>query len=314
MTQEAAPAVSDAMASAATHVHPHGPSAGADGQGDRQVYAWATALTLVFAVVEAAGGLWTGSLALLSDAGHMFSDVLALLVAWVASILAQRPSSSRHSFGLVRAEVLGSVLNGLLMLAVIGLIAHSAIVRLQDPVPIDGLWTLLIAVGGLVVNAVVILLLSRTRHTLNSRGALLHVIGDLLGSFAALASGLVVLATGWMAADPLLSVVIAALILVSTVKLLNRALHVLLEGVPEWVDLDRLRADLAAQPGVAAILDSRAWVVGSGQAAFTARVQLTPGADWAAVLDTLEQLLVARYAIDRVTLQPVPAGSQGRGH
>lgn len=281
---------------------------------EHRAYGWATAITLGYALVEAAGGVWTGSLALLSDAGHMFSDVLALVVAWIASLLAQRPPSSRHSFGLARAEVLGSLLNGLLMLVVIALIAHSAVERLGSPVPIDGFWTMLIAAVGLVVNIAVIVLLSRTRQTLNVRGALLHVIGDLLGSVAALVAGVVVLATGWLPADPLLSLAIALLILVSTVKLLRHAVHVLLEGVPEWVDLDALRAEVVAYPGVRSIPECRAWVVGSGEAALAAHIELAPDAEWPAVLDGLEQLVRTRYAIDRVTLQPVPAGRLPRGH
>lgn len=291
------------------HAHPHGaPGRVSSLSREHHAYGWATAITLGYAVVEALGGLWTGSLALLSDAGHMFSDVLALVVAWIASGLALRPPTDRHSFGLVRAEVLGSLLNGVLMLAVIAAIAVSAVERLRSPVLVDGFWTLLIAAAGLVVNVAVIALLGRTRQTLNSRGALLHVVGDLLGSVAALAAGVLVLTTGWMAADPLLSVAIALLILVSTLKLLRHAVHVLLEGVPEWVDLEQLRADLRRHPGVQSVPECRAWVVGSGEAAVAARIEIAPDADWADVLDGLEHLLVTRYAIDRVTLQPVPAG------
>jgi len=281
---------------------------------EHRAYALSTVLTLVYAIVEMVGGFWTGSLALLSDAGHMFFDVLALSVAWAASGLAQRPPTSRHSFGLVRVEVLGGLLNGVLMLMVILLIALAAVDRLRAPVAIDGFWTLLIAGAGLAVNLAVISLLSRARRTLNARGALLHVVGDLLGSLAAIAAGVIVLTTGWLPVDPLLSVVIAALILVSTLRLLRHATHVLLEGVPEWIDLARLREDLSAQPGVDAVVDCRAWVLGSGHAALTARIAIAPDAEWEEILARVQTLLVTRYAIDHITVQPVVAVPSPRGH
>jgi cobalt-zinc-cadmium efflux system protein len=279
------------------HHHHHAPAPA------RRLYA-ALALTLGFAVLETAGGLWSGSLALLGDAGHMFSDSTALALAAVAAWVARRPPSSRHSYGLARAEVLAAVANALLMLAVVTGLVVEAIARLQAPQPVAGGMVMVIAGAGLVVNLLVLAVLSRGAQDLNTRGALLHVFGDLLGSVAALLAGAVIQFTGWLPIDPLLSIAIGALILISTWRLLREALHVLMEGVPLHLDLAVVGRSLAALPGVVSVHDLHIWAVRAGTPALSAHVVVEDLGRWMAVLEAMRALLRDRYGIEHVTLQP----------
>jgi cobalt-zinc-cadmium efflux system protein len=287
------------------HDHRHGGGDAVAGHaGTAGLYAVAIVLTAGYALVELIGGRWTGSLALMSDGGHMFFDAAALTLAAVASRIALRPATARHSFGLARAEVIGAALNGLFMLLVIALIVHEAVLRLADPRPIAADWAIAIALVGLAVNLLVAGLLSRAERTLNTRAALLHVVGDLLGSVAAITAGIAVYFTGWNAADAWLALVIAALILVSTLRLLGHTLHVLLEGVPAWIDLTDVRAALIELPGVADVTQLRVWTVGSGHAALTAHLRLDDPQAWGRVLPQATMLLNERFSIGTVTLQP----------
>jgi len=284
------------------HEHAHHPS---HAGGLR----WALALTLAFALVEALGGWWAGSLALLGDAGHMFSDSVALGIAGIAAWVGRRPPSARHSYGLMRAEVIAALLNGLLMLAVVTGIVVEAIQRIQQPRPVAGLTVVAIASAGLVINVVVALALSRGERDMNTRAALLHVMGDLLGSVAALIAGAVIYYTGWAPIDPILSLVICALILYSTLRLLRDALHVLMEGVPPHLDLHVVGRSLAGVAGVVSVHDLHIWMLSSGMPALSAHVVLRDMSRWSTILDELRDLLHRRYAIDHVTLQPEIAAS-----
>jgi cobalt-zinc-cadmium efflux system protein len=284
------------------HAHGHGHGHGHDAR--RTPFVAALAITLAYAAVELAGGLWSGSLALTSDAGHMFSDALALGLAAVAAWLSLRPPGERHSYGLGRAEVIGASLNGLLMLAIMVALVVEAVQRLLDPRPVAAAAVMVIAAIGLAVNAGVAFLLSRGNQTLNVRGALLHVIGDLLSSVAALIAGAVIYVTGWLLIDPILSIVIALLILASTLRLLRDTLHVLMEGVPEAVDLAEIGNALAAVSGVAAVHDLHVWSIGSSRAALSAHLEVVRLADWPGVLAAAQTLLRERFGVDHVTLQP----------
>lgn len=264
----------------------------------------ALALTLAFAILEAAGGLWSGSLALLGDAGHMFSDSVALALAAFAAWVARRPPSARHSYGFARAEVIAALVNGLLMLAVVIGITVEAIARLQTPRPISGVAVMAIAAAGLVVNILVLSILSRGAGDINTRGALLHVFGDLLGSIAALIAGAVIVFTGWVPIDALLSLLICALILFSTLRLLREALQVLMEGVPLHIDLNDVGRNLAALPGVVSVHDLHIWTPASGTPALSAHVVVDDLGTWMQTLAALRALLTARYGIEHVTLQP----------
>lgn len=261
-------------------------------------------LTFSFALVEALGGLWSGSLALLGDAGHMFSDAVALGLAMLAAWVARRPPSARHSYGLARAEVVAALFNGLLMIAVIVGIVVEAIQRLRSPQPVPGLAVMGIAALGLFVNLLVLGVLTRGAHDLNTRGAVLHVLGDLLGSVAALTAGAVIFYTGWLPIDPLLSLLICVLILYSTLRLLRESLHVLMEGVPHHLDLEQVGRTLAGVPGVIAIHDLHIWAPDAGRPVLSAHVVVDNLDGWMDLLEKLEALLETRFGIDHVTLQP----------
>lgn len=263
--------------------------------------------TLLFALVEAVAGWLSGSLALISDAGHMLTDSTALAFAAGAAWFARRPPSARHTYGLVRLEVLAALLNGLLMLALITYIAVEALERFATPRPVQGGVVTLVAAVGLLVNLGVAWRLSRGERTLNTRAAMMHVLGDLLGSVAALVAGLVIYFTGWTPIDPLLSLLVGGLILVSAWRLLSEAVHVLLEAVPEHIRLDRVGADLAAVEGVTAVHDLHIWTLSTGKIALSAHLDMPTLADWPRVLGEARDLLVERHGIGHVTLQPEAA-------
>lgn len=265
---------------------------------------WALVLTLGFAFVEVLGGWWASSLALLGDAGHMLSDAVALGMAGLAAWISRRPPSARHSYGLRRAEVIAALLNSLLMLAVVIAIVVEAIQRIRQPQPVSGLTVVGIASVGLVINVIVALVLSRGAHDMNTRAALIHVMGDLLGSVAALIAGAVIYYTGWMPIDPILSLAICGLILYSTLRLLRDALHVLMEGVPPHLDLNIVGESLARVAGVNSIHDLHIWMLSSGMPALSAHVVLKDISHWTTILDEMRHLLRQRFAIDHVTLQP----------
>lgn len=281
------------------HVHHH------LGHGDtRSKFVWALLLTFAFALVEAVVGWWSGSLALLADAAHMVTDSSSLGLAAIAAWLARRPPSLSHSYGLVRAEVLAALVNALFMLALIGFIVFEAIQRFAAPRAIDGAAVLSVAFIGLLINLAVAWVLSRGEHSLNSRAALLHVMGDLLGSVAAIVAGGVILATGWTPIDPLLSIFVALLILASTLRLLRDTVHVLMEGVPDSVRLDTVGRDLAGLPGVLRVHDLHVWTLSSGTVALSAHMEIRDLADWPHLLAAARETLARHHGITHTTLQP----------
>ena len=282
-----------------THTH-HRPGHA----GNSRALIGALLLTLGFAVVEVLAGWWSGSLALLSDAAHMVTDASSLGLAAAAASLARRPPSLKHSYGLVRAEVLAALINSLAMLVLIGFIMFEAIQRFDTPRPIAGGTVAGVAVIGLIINLVVAWILHHGEQTLNSRAALLHVLGDALGSVAAITAGVVILTTGWTPIDPLLSLFVAALIGVSALPLLREVVHVLMEGVPSQVRLDDVGHDLAALPGVLRVHDLHVWTLSSGTLALSAHLVLRNLADWPATLDAARQAMAAHHGIHHVTLQP----------
>ena len=261
-------------------------------------------LTLGFVFVEAVAGWWSGSLALIADAGHMLTDSTALGLAALAAWLARRPPSTRHTYGLVRAEVLAALVNGLLMLGLIAFIVAEAVERFGQPRAIHGEAVIGVALLGLLINLLVAWRLSRGERDLNTRAALLHVIGDLLGSVAAVTAGVVILTTGWTPIDPLLSLLVAGLILVSAWRLLSEALHVLLEGVPQSVDIQEVGRNLAALKGVLSVHDLHIWTLSSGKIALSAHLDLHSLEDWPRILLQARHLLARRHGIGHVTLQP----------
>src|SRR5436190_9615108 len=211
----------------------------------------AAALTIAFAIVEALGGWWTGSLALLSDAGHMLTDGAALALGAIAAWMARRPPSESHSYGFGRAEVVAALANAGAMLVIVVGLGYEAIIRLRDPQPVLGAAAALIAAVGLVLNLWVMRRLHG--HDMNTRAARLHVIGDALGSVAALAAGALVALTGWTRADPIASLAICVLIAASSWRLLRESLHALMEGVPQGLSGEAIGGGVAGLDGVLSV-------------------------------------------------------------
>jgi cobalt-zinc-cadmium efflux system protein len=259
--------------------------------------------TLGFAVVEVVAGFWSGSLALLSDAGHMVTDSTALGLAALAAWLAQKPPSSRYTYGLVRLEILAALFNSLLMLGLITVIVIEAFDRLADPQPVKGGAVMGVAFIGLLVNLAVAWLLQHGGKGINNRAALLHVLGDLLGSLAALVAGAVIWATGYMPIDPILSLLVSGLILVSAWRLLAESGNVLMEAVPDQVSLDNVALDLGDIPGVRRVHDLHIWTLSSGQIALSAHLELDSFEDWDRVLQVSRARLDNKHGIRHVTLQ-----------
>jgi cobalt-zinc-cadmium efflux system protein len=264
----------------------------------------AAALTLGFAAVEAAGGWWTGSLALLSDAGHMVTDGASLALGALAAWVARRPPSARHSYGLGRAEIFAALVNALAMLAIVAALGYEAFERLRSPASVKGIEAALIALVGLAVNLFILRRLSPHRHDMNARAARLHVIGDALGSLAALVSGAVIALSGWTAVDALASLAICALIAVSALRLTRESVHALMEGVPLGLSVEQIGREMAAVDGVVSVHDLHVWMISGSRAALSAHVVVASIGQWDRTLNTLQHRLRERFGIDHVTLQP----------
>ena len=271
---------------------------------DQTALAVALTLTLLFAVVEVVTGFMSNSLALISDAGHMVTDAAALGLALLAQLIAKRPPSARHSFGFGRAEALAAFVNGLAMLALVAWIAVEAVQRFADPEPVAGATVSIVAAIGLLLNIAMAWLLSRGEANMNTRAALVNVMGDLLGSVAALTAGVVIYYTGWMRIDPILSVLVSLLILKSTGSVLRESYHSLMEGVPHHIDYVQVGADLEALPGVLSVHDLHVWDMSPGQPALIGHLRIRSLREWPEVLQSVRAMLLTRHGIDHVTLQP----------
>lgn len=276
---------------------------------NRRALVVALAITVTFALTEVVGGLLTGSLALLADAGHMLTDVLALGLGLFAAWVAGRPSTPQKTYGYYRAEILAALVNGALLILIAGGIAWQAVGRLSRPHPVASGPMLAIAAAGLVANlmAGLVLLRGGAGYSLNVRGALLHVASDALGSIGAMTAGAVILFTGWNEADAVASLLIAGLILMGSWRLLREAVDVLLEGTPYSVDMAQLQTAMLGVPGVAGVHDVHVWTVTSGFVAMSAHVELDGRRDAHAVLDDLTHLLATRFHISHTTIQPETA-------
>ncbi|MGQ7262906.1 cation diffusion facilitator family transporter [Vreelandella sp. V005] len=265
---------------------------------------FALVFTTGFAVVEVFGGLIADSLALLSDAGHMLTDSLSLGIGAFAAWLAKKPASRQHSFGLKRAETLGALFNVLFMFGVIVFIAYEAIRRMADTPSVAGGMVLAIGGLGLLVNIVVAWVLMRGEQTINVRGALLHVMGDLLGSVAALVAGSIIYLGGPPIADPILSLFVSFLILVSSIRLLIEVTNVLMEGVPKGVNAHEVNTALVRISGVCAVHDLHIWSLSSSSQALAAHIDVEAMERWEEILPQLQTILRERFDIEHSTLQP----------
>ena len=234
----------------------------------------------------------------------MATDAAGLVIALIAQAVAQRPPSRRASYGYARAEVLAAFINALTMLALVVWITVEAVSRLLAPTPVRGSVVIAVALLGLAVNGIVAWLLARESSSINARGALLHVIGDLLGSVAALIAGAVIQFTGWLPIDPLLSLVVVVLILRSTWELLRQSTGVLMERVPAHLSYEAIGRALASLPGVTGVHDLHVWAMTAERVALSAHVTIPDGTRWLATLAAAQLMLRRDFGIDHVTLQP----------
>jgi cobalt-zinc-cadmium efflux system protein len=275
----------------------------------------ALAILLVFTAVEAVAAALTGSLALISDAGHMFTDVLALGMALAAVTAARRASGSAgHSFGLYRLEVLAALANAVLLAGVAAWVGYEAVQRLREPTEVLTGPMMIVAAAGLAANvAALALLRGAAPGSIAVRGAYLEVLADLAGSVGVLAAGVTMAATGWRWVDPLVAVAVAAFILPRTWRLAADALRVLTQAAPAGLDLAAVRGELEGVPGVRDVHDLHVWTLTTGMDVASAHLAIEPAADLASVLAGARERLHDTYGIEHSTLQVEPAGANGCG-
>lgn len=282
----------------------------------------AIAIVAAFLLVEVVGALLAGSLALLADAGHMLSDLLGLVIALVALGIAARPATDRQTFGYQRAEVFGALANGLVLTAVAGYVAIEGVQRLFEPAAVNAPIMLVVAGAGLLANVAVMLILrGSARESIGMRGAYLEVLGDLLGSLAALVAGVVILTTGFARADAIASLVIAALIVPRALSLLRDVFRVLSQAVPKNMDVAQIREHLLQTPGVVDVHDVHVWAITSGAPVFSAHVvcaaDLFESGGTSALLDALGACLAGHFDVEHSTFQLEPedhAAQEGQLH
>ncbi|MFE8154075.1 CDF family zinc transporter ZitB [Brenneria goodwinii] len=262
-------------------------------------------VTATFMVAEIIGGLYSGSLALIADAGHMLTDAAALFVALLAVRFAQRKPNARHTFGYLRLTTLAAFVNALTLVVITAFIFWEAIQRFYDPQPVASLPMLLIAIAGLVANLVAFWLLHHgsEEKNINVRAAALHVLGDLLGSVGAIAAALIILFTDWTPIDPILSILVSCLVLRSAWALMKESIHELLEGTPNQISVDALKKDLTLNiPEVRNIHHVHLWQVGE-KPLMTLHAQVIPPYDHDALLNRIQDYLLKHYQIDHSTIQ-----------
>lgn len=283
-----------------THTHRH--------SSERRLF-WSLLLISGFMLVEVVGGILSGSLALLADAGHMLTDAASLVLAWGASRAANRPADALRTYGYHRLQILAALINGLAFIMLVGWIGYEALQRLQQPVEVLGGMMLVVAVLGLLVNIAAFAILHGGNHDdLNLRGAVVHVLGDLLGSIAAIVAAGVILWTGWMPIDPLLSVVVALLILRSAWFVVRQSVHILLEGTPEDVDVELLRQTITETlQQVEDVHHVHVWSLTPERPLLTMHVTVKQQRDCAQVLGQVKAILQQRFGITHSTVQ-VEAG------
>ena len=295
-------------------MHDHAPS-GMRGAGNRRLLAISLAITSTVMVVQLFGAALSGSLALFADAVHMFTDAAALVIALIASIVAARPANDRRTFGYQRAEVLGALINGVILLVLSAWVAVEGVLRLLNPreAEVDGGLMLIVAIVGLVANAAAMWLLSSAqKRSINVRGAYLEVLGDLIGSAAVIVAAVVVLATGWDQADAIASLLIAAMIVPRAIGLLREVFSVLAESAPKGTHVTEIREHILSTPGVVDVHDVHVWQLTRGAPVFTAHVVVDDAAladgRAAGILSRLQTCLSEHFDVEHSTFQLEPAG------
>lgn len=264
----------------------------------------AVLVTFAFSAVEAIFGWYANSLALLSDAAHMVADSASLMLAAFAAWIATKPPTKKHSYGYGRAEVLAAWVSSMLVILLVVYIIIEAVQRFKQEQHINSNIVILVAGIGLWVNLIVAFILHRAEKTINTRAALLHVMGDLLGSLTALISGLVIRYTDWLLIDPILSIVIGCLISISALRLLRESMAILMDSVPSHIDLPTVQKSMEQMPGVVTIHDLHIWSVASGEVSLSAHVEFKHIDDWTEKLENMQEMLEKTYHITHTTIQP----------
>lgn len=286
-------------------MHAHDHAGHSHGGGNERAVGIAALLTGSFMLVEVAGGLLSGSLALLADAGHMLTDFASLVLAWLAFRLARRPADWKRTYGFDRFSVLAAFVNGLSLFVIAGWICIEAYQRLRQPVEVLGGIMLAVAVAGLLVNIAAFLVLSRAEgENLNVRAATLHVAGDLLGSVAALAASLVIIWTGWTPIDPILSVLVALIILRSAWVIVRESGHILLEGAPRGFDRRKVANAVETRvPGVNRVHHIHAWSITQERPMATLEIEISEDADPRTVKAATKSILQEKFGIEHATVE-----------
>ena len=284
--------------------HPHGPSGRSERQSDRRRLGGALAVTSVIAIAEAIGGYLTNSLALMSDAGHMLTDISAIALGLLALWFASKPANVRKTYGYYRLEILTALMNGVLLLGITAVIAWEAYHRFLKPEPVAVGPVLVVSGIGLVANLIALALLPRS-HSMTVRGAFLHVLGDALSSVGVMIGAAVMAATGWFIVDPLISVLIAVVIIFGSYRLVRDAVDVLLEATPAHVDMDEIREMMRQVPGVTGVHDLHVWTISSGIYALSAHLVVPDPltCDNDEILSAVKHQLFDRFRIDHTTIQ-----------
>ena len=290
------------------HDHEHGHAHGNSGSaaGGRRGLLIALSITVVMMIAEVIGGLLSNSLALLSDAGHMLTDNLALLLSFFAMKFATMPATDRRTFGFYRLEILAALINGIILVLISIYIIYEAYLRFLHPQPVQGMLMLVVAIIGLVVNIIGAMVLTKHSHAnLNIRGAYLHIIGDALSSVGVVIGGVVILFTGWYLIDPLLSVLISFVIIYGAWALVKESVSILLESVPAHVEIDAVAAEIGKLPGVREAYHVHVWTITSGVYAMSAHVviddRLVSGSR--DLLDQIRAVLSHKFKILHSTIQ-----------
>jgi cobalt-zinc-cadmium efflux system protein len=271
--------------------------------------ALAAVLTGIFMIVEVIGGLISGSLALLADAGHMLTDFAALSMAWLAFRMARRPADWKRTFGFDRFAILIAFVNGITLFVIAGFIVVEAVKRFNNPVEVMGVPMMVVAIAGLIVNLIVFKILSGAdKENLNVRGAALHVLGDMLGSVAAILAALIIIYTGWMPADLVISVFVALIILRSAWFVVKESAHILLEGAPEGLDRRTIRADLMeTYPQIVSVEHIHAWSICQERPMITLEAVVEPGARLEATTKAIKAHLLEKFGVEHATVEVMRA-------
>ena len=260
-------------------------------------------------IVEVIGGWYTNSLALIADAGHMLTDVAAMGLTLASFWFASRPATREKTFGFYRTEILAAFINGVALLAISAWVIYASVIRWNSPVEVHGSELTLIAIGGLIVNIIAAYLLhSGHTHDLNMRGAYLHVLGDMLGSVAAIIAGVLIVAFGWMRADAVTSILISLIIIYGAWRLVSESVNVLLEGTPRHIDLASVEEIILSTSGVAGVHDLHVWTISSGMDALSAHISHDKSIEHSALLNVVRERLHDKFGIDHLTIQMETTG------